>query len=519
MIMALKTMISEKQLAWGAGLAQLVHWLPWIIIAIGILLRLVFYLANRALFIDEAAVAINIVNKSYSEFFQPLDYFGTLIQGAPVGFLIVEKFAVEALSKSEFALRLFPLLSGIASLFLFASLAKRLLRPNAILIALVIFTVSYPLMLYSTEVKPYSSDVAIALLLVLFAEYVRRRGFPLVWLIAYGITGAVSVWLSFPAVFVLAGVGTTLGVSCVLNRNWIKSAQLSIVFLVWLLSFGISFFASPAGSLANNEGLFIFYAQYAMKFAPLPPLSLSELQWYLNTFFEIFDNPVGISLGGIAGLAFLMGCASFYTANRFRFFLLISPILFTLLASGLGKYPFTDRFILFLVPFLLLLVAEGVGFTIKRTKSNLPILGVTLAVILLGHPILTAGYHVVNSRTREEIKPIMNYLKTHKEPGDAVYLYYSAEPAFRYYADEFLLDTSDVVVGVSSRADTSKYLDDLDKLRGNQRTWLVFSHVADSWEGIHEENFFLIYLNRIGTKLDSSKARGASIYLFDLSEH
>ncbi len=58
--------------------------LPWTIIYFGILVRVVQYLSNRSLWNDEAALALNIVNRSYLELLQPLDYD----QGAPIGFYL-----------------------------------------------------------------------------------------------------------------------------------------------------------------------------------------------------------------------------------------------------------------------------------------------------------------------------------------------------------------------------------------------------------------------------------------------
>ena len=42
----------------------------------------------------------------------------------------------------------------------------------------------------------------------------------------------------------------------------------------------------------------------------------------------------------------------------------------------------------------------------------------------------------------EEIRPVMNYLRIHEQPGDVVYVFYAAGTAFKYYAerDGFPLD-------------------------------------------------------------------------------
>jgi hypothetical protein len=60
--------------------------LPWLIIGLGIVLRLTQYVFNRSLWYDEANLALNIIDRSVLELFQPLDHD----QGAPIGFLLLE---------------------------------------------------------------------------------------------------------------------------------------------------------------------------------------------------------------------------------------------------------------------------------------------------------------------------------------------------------------------------------------------------------------------------------------------
>src|SRR6202140_5812605 len=134
--------------------------LEWTIIVFGALLRLTQFLSNRSLWLDEAKLALNIVNRSFVQLCKPLDYG----QGAPVGFLMLERSAVHLFGSGEYALRLFPLLSGMISLLLFYQLAKQSV-PSAAPIAMGLFATSAPLIYYSSEVKQYSGDVAIALLL------------------------------------------------------------------------------------------------------------------------------------------------------------------------------------------------------------------------------------------------------------------------------------------------------------------------------------------------------------------
>ena len=90
--------------------------LLWGIVGFGITLRIVQYFHNRSLWLDEAMLGLNIINRSFAQLLMPLDYNQVC---APIGFLLTEKLFVELFGPSEYALRLFPFLCGLISLFLF----------------------------------------------------------------------------------------------------------------------------------------------------------------------------------------------------------------------------------------------------------------------------------------------------------------------------------------------------------------------------------------------------------------
>ncbi|MFN8463550.1 MAG: hypothetical protein U0X93_17495 [Anaerolineales bacterium] len=95
---------------------------------VGAILRLRGYFSGRSLWADEAMLALNIVNRNFIELFKPLEYD----QGAPLGFLLVEKFFNHAVrSAMNMVLRLFPLLAGLASLWLFYLLIRKHCKAQA----------------------------------------------------------------------------------------------------------------------------------------------------------------------------------------------------------------------------------------------------------------------------------------------------------------------------------------------------------------------------------------------------
>jgi hypothetical protein len=480
----------------------------WGLIGFGVLLRLLQYLANRSLWLDEARLVLNIVNRSFIELLQPLDYS----QGAPIGFLMLAKLSVCAFGNNEYALRLIPLLFGIIALPLFHAVAKRCLKPKAVPIALGLFAISDSLIYYSSEAKQYAVDVAVALLLSLLAiACLDRKRLTMPSIMLLGVTGAAAIWFSHPATFVLAGVGLVLIFFSLGKNKGEKIGRLSIVFLLWATSFVVSYFIILR-NLSHNALLLNYWDG---GFMPFPPSSLSDIKWFIHTFFAIFENPVGLSFSGLAALVFLVGCRAHWEESKPQFMILAAPIFFALIASALHKYPFSGRMLLFAVPAALLFIAAGVEKVSEQT-ARYSMIGITLVGLLFFHPLWSASNAIVKPRTNEEIRPVMIYLMEHWQNDDGLYLYHNAAHPFQYYAKRYGFDRNNYIIGVNSRHNWKSYFDDLDKLLGNKRVWILFSHVYN-WDSIDEEKLFLFHLDRIGTRLDAYASDGAAVYLYDLS--
>ncbi|HEY9153183.1 MAG TPA: glycosyltransferase family 39 protein, partial [Anaerolineales bacterium] len=139
-------------------------YIGWLLVVLGVVLRLRQYLADRSLWHDEANLAINLVNRTFSGLTLPLDYQ----QGAPIGFLFIEKSILLLLGNKDYILRSFPLFSGLLSLILIRLIVRRYFGATG-LFAVLIFAISWPLIYYSSELKQYSSDAMFALLLIYLA--------------------------------------------------------------------------------------------------------------------------------------------------------------------------------------------------------------------------------------------------------------------------------------------------------------------------------------------------------------
>jgi len=488
--------------------------LPYLIIAFGVAMRLIQYLANRSLWADEAVLALNIVNRSYLELFQPLDYE----QGAPIGFLIVEKVAVQILGNNEYSLRLFPFVCGVGSLFLFYELGKKWIPKFAIIISLTLFASLPYLVYYSAEVKQYSSDVAIALFLYLLLLPLLQQKLNRSQIIKYSLVGAIAIWFSHPSIFILASIGSSVLLINFWHKDLNKIKQLLLIYSACVLSFIIFYFVSLR-NLTGNETLTTSWGDGF-------PSSPFDIIWMLDAFGKFFYKPLGFSkwVDGLAIVAFLVGCISCWLSRKKILLLLLSPLFMTFFASFLHQYPFRSRLVLFLTPYVIFLIAEGGSYILKKSKSRLiKIISIFLIILLLRQPLAKAIDLIEEPLNYSDIKPVLSYIKKHQQPGDVLYIYQRGIYQFQYYAEKYAYQEGDYIIGVDdldkydgqelSITEMTRYEKDLDKLRGNKRVWLLFSHTHIP----AERRFLNYYLNEIGLRIDTFEKPGSYVYLYDLS--
>jgi hypothetical protein len=491
--------MSEPRAARAAGAAA------WAAVAVGAVLRVAQYLSGRSLWADESFLALNILNRSFVALAEPLEHN----QAAPYGFLALTKLAVTLFGQSEYALRLVPLAAGLASLVLVLLVARRVLRPWLVPVAVASFAVCDQLIYYASEVKQYSTDVAVTLAIVLLALHLLERPLTVRVAALAALAGAAAVWLAHPAIFVLAACGLALVRRPARPRDLLPLAGIGAA---WLASFGLFYFLSLEG-MAENRKRQRFWGD---AFMPMPPWTAEWAGWMKATTLQLFANPGGFDPIWLAIALFAVGCVYAAWRDWRRAAILLGPILLCLAASALRKYPFSSRLLLFVVPLLILLAVKGIEALAERTGRAGPVLAAAAAVGLLLLPAVSAARHLIHPRTREEIKPVLAWVRDNRQPGDVVYLYYGAQYPMQYYATRYGFAPGDYTSGKISRRNPERYLRDLDALAGNPRVWIVFSHPTTK-RGLDEERYFLDHLDRLGTRVDELRVDGASGYLYDLT--
>lgn len=490
-----------------------------LVVVLGLFLRGWQFFLPRSLWMDEAFLALNIVDRDFAGLARPLDYE----QGAPVGFLCGTKAATVLFGQNARAVRLMSWLMGMFALGLFFPVARKFVADSTALIALGLFALLPPMVYYSAELKPYSSDVAMSLLVLLLAARVQHqpaRGQN--WLML-GIGGAVALWLSFPIVFVLAGVGLVLGFQPLVYGAWRDRRLVLMMGLVWLASFGVHYQLGMK-HLAAHGGLREWWHDYYRAYMPLPPNQVEDFKWFLDKGLGVFVDPVGLSTAGVALVCCLAGIQSLATRSRKQLALLVTPILVVLAASALRKYPFANRMIMFLTPMFLILVAEGVR-QIREAGRALSLVGMTILILLFVHPTFAMVDQIKRGEpysnpiipaTLEEIEPLMAHLGRHWQPGDEILVFRESQFAYRFYMRQYGLAERRFQVLNSHEPWNEQQQAQFAQLRGRPRVWIVFSRVVGS--SGHEHEPLLMVFDRLGKRNEEVHTRGpAVLVLYDLS--
>jgi len=487
--------------------------LVFILLCLGFVLRIRQYLIGRSLWVDEAMLSLNIINRDFFGLFKPLDYN----QGAPIGFLLIEKIFNLLFGRNELALRLFPLLLGLLSVWVFYLLLKRFTQGTALVIALTIFVINPRLIYYSSEVKQYMADVNVIMILFLIVlklfEQPSRK-----WLGILTAAGLLSLWLSHPSVFVLAGIGTTLFILYLQKRDFARLGLVAGAGVLWLANIAL-LYSFTLDDLRNNEYMREYWSD---AFVPMPPWS--DWSWYLRSFQNNMNTHFAITNAAwIALIVMLAGWIVLFLYERLPAITLAWILFFVLLASSIELYPSLERMVLFLIPIWILLVAVFLEFLNQRLRAS--------RAFSLSAVVLISGYffygavpltfqQFISPKYFDHIRPYMEYLQSQWHDGDSIFVTNGSGPAFEYYAPFYGLQ--EVPYLTSKRTDyetPNVILQQVNTLKGKHRVWVLMSHVYEE-RGFNEKDFLLNYLNKNGVKIREFRQSGTSVYLFlyDLGE-
>jgi hypothetical protein len=474
----------------------------YLLISIGIVIRLRQYLFNRNLWVDEAMIALNVIQKNFHELLRPLDY----VQVSPIGFLYLQKVTTLLLGSSEYAFRFWPFVFGVASIFAFYFLLRKTTPPLVTTFALAIFVFSFKLVYYSSEFKQYSLELLLAIILYAFyfTKPIQERTPKEIWQI--GIIGAISCWFSFTIIFVMFTLGLYSFYEYLKSRNLITFLKQAPMFSMWVGSFGIYYF-SIISKYSGNQVEQVEYWILTNKFMPLQYTSQKDFLWYFEAMNEYFRYTVGaINLESLLFFFLFFGAVYFIIRQQFRFLSYFAIIVLMMLASAFHILPFTGRILLFTSAGAIILIVAGIYFIAGEEKSRRSLFYTCIALVLF-QPIFISIYQLLRPNVEEEITPAIEYILLNSEKGDELYVNYFAEPAFRYYQLWYQdLNSYPLIWGVAKENKYQLGKEDIDLLQGKGRVWIVNNE--------YEENLLSQDLDKIGRQLDLYSYRGGRLFLY-----
>lgn len=485
------------------GNARVLAILAWLIITAAAYIR-VYDLGDRSLWHDEAWLANAVSEHS-------LRGVMASIRCTPPLFAVAVHYTISWLRNNEFTLRLLPCGFGIGSVILIFFLTRKLSNLKAALLALIPFAFA-PKLVYSTkEFKQYSGDMFFAILLVFLTERIIHRHSFKNWIL-FVVFASVGLWFSHPMTFVVPGLALillyhslTTGKDGSVLKHWF-AAHL-VIGVVWLALF----------FLIVQHQIIPWLVAFWQAYFPDTSSSQSLYLWLVKSSFNIlvfgFGNNTWLAL-----ILIPVGLHEFFRKKCKRFLVyVLFPLLLTLAASFLHRYPYGGgKVMLFAFPLLFIAFGQGLFWALSTLYRKRYFAAMLVIALLIGLP---AGREIYNNLTkpvrREEMRPLVEYLKQNLRPDDRIYVYYRAKPAFKYY---YQGNYKNVTLGKSHRDDITKYGPEIEKiLKRNIRIWIVFSH--RSWMFRHEFDqekvFFLSYLSKKGTLLDSFETTGTAAYLYE----
>lgn len=456
------------------------------LIIIGIAIRLYHYFFNRSLWLDEAMLSNNIISKNWIELLYPLDNR----QIAPIGFIFVQKSMISLFGANELALRLFPLLTGIASIIIFYLLLKKIAGEKFAAAGIAIFILGKYLIFHATEAKQYGMDAFVYIVAFYYLYFnpadFKNRGS----IVVKGIIGAILIWFSHCSIFILTGIACGLAFEIIRNKNYKDIPGFTAMGSVWLVSFIVNYylFLHDHSSRSIQETAFLSEGY-------LPPHGsiTGFIHWLLPMLKLSLVYPIAVNMSALY-LAILFAAGLLYTFifKEYKLFILGIPVLIHIALSILNLYPFGGRFNLYMGAMIVIFIVLG----LKLIATGLKFAGTPVVILLLLGLIIYPAKRVFKPFNFEEIKPSLFYIQEHKSPDDVLYVHAASLPAFDFYRDRYSVGSKIIRGSFGIEAE-------INALINLERVWILMTHYDES-----EKNIILDSCKKNGRVIDEFEYGG-----------
>lgn len=420
-------------------------------------------IASRSLWLDEAMLSLSffdrdLLNLTTSSFIWN--------QSAPIIWLYIVKIITLIFGTSEFSLRLFSFISYIITLYLSWYILSKILKSKFALLGTCFIAGLYYLIMYSNEFKPYITDCAVTLFLIVeYYLYNQKKSSRTILNIVY----ISAIWMSNPACFV---IGALLIVEFFSNIKEKKRLLACIITGLLVLTSFITYYFYWLKPVIDVGFMAYFWNNYKFLLTPSEIHNTGEI---LCFFFKGFRNIRYLIIA-----VFILGLfANIFIYKNQYIYVIYLAIIISLVASSLGMNPIYPRLCLWYYPFLSLIFI----FFISQLAFNKYMFFLSGAVILyslLGSTRLKYFIKSDNSyRPNEEFNIAYDYLQENISPNDTIYMFHYAYPVFMYKSNKNIKDVppykNNVIIGDSIFAGGGNKKE-IEKLKKMDNVYILLVH-------------------------------------------
>ena len=502
------------------------------LIAVGLCLRVFAFAQDASLWFDEAMLARNVIEQDFWQLFGPLPHYA---QAAPIGFLVVSKLIGASAGYSEEALRLFPLVAGIAAPLLLFWAIRPLVPLRMALLAAAFIALSPAAIRYSVEFKQYSIELAVsALTLLLWRQLLQARMLTLGRGALLAMAGALAVTMSFTVIVIMFAAGVVVLVYCIAEGSppWSRAWWPRFLVLgLWAIAFVIVHIGIHQPAVAAQFKDYDFYFDNGL--VGSRSSFVAATRWFtwrlldnMNYFLTTIPGkltPDRELLSWAAIVIAVLGAVALWCCSTALASLVIAVGLTLAVLAGIGVFPIlVGRYNLFLVPIIAIVIGGGAeAWRLLPRLSPQPLnrafkMAAVLPSLLLVGTVGIFGTSLARHPAIQDVRPLLALVDNAAERLPLV-LFYGVQPAFEYYTRDHPRDHVELR---GPRTDASRYLEiRVDWERSMEELSIAMSAYPQAWllvtnELPHEMVSLMRVVKEYGTLELFAQAPGAHLYLF-----
>ncbi|UCE60860.1 MAG: hypothetical protein JSU63_03740 [Phycisphaerales bacterium] len=416
-----------------------------------------------------------------------------LFRWFPPGQLALLWTLQHGIARNEWVLRLPVALLGILAVYLCFSIMRYRIGNWAAVLGSAYLALHYHAVFYARAAKEIGYEPVLTLLLIWAGARAAESAAKshIVVFFAAAVTGLL---FGLSSIMVATAWGLLILWSCWNNvQNGRRNLRLFLVLTVAFVPLVLAWYVWVSGC-TFRQGTINYMGERESAW-PAAYSAFALMSWGLRNSLGLLRfstgtlslwQPIGPILLTVGGLLAFAGIGELW--RRWPMFVKFAGALIAVnvVLAVAKKWPFGDyRMSVFLLPVFAPLFGCGLAYVLRNLRSA-PACVFLLLAWFIPAASQAASDTIVDPREYDHARPVVNAMRQHVQPGDAVLVYYAAGFSFDFYWSD--PGAKVYVQDLGSRGRYDLYTAEFDTLaRSHPRVWVFFTHVygdeGDAWAG------------------------------------